>query len=219
MKKRYIVCLLVLTFFIGAMSGVGWYAGAGEERVLVWINGKLLNSDPAPRIIDGRVFVPLRAVSDSLGASVGWDETANSAFIAGYNDPLTINIQGPESFKKDMRDCIDILREKDPEGYALLGKYVKTIVWGDYPSPMMDPLEMRMMIPKDHCQTDKYWWSATLVHEAQHGEQRYSVKRYTLEERETEAYNRDLQTLKRIGAPQKLIEQEQKLIDSKPWQN
>lgn len=217
MKRTPFIIALVLVFVLGMLAGSGVVL-ADNERVLVWINGKPLQSDPAPRMIDGRVFVPLRAVADNMGASVGWDASTNTAYIAGYNDPLTIDIQGPDSFKKDMQECIDLLREKDPEGYALVGKYVKTIVWGDYPSPLMDPLEMRIMIPKGHYQTDKYWWSATLVHEAQHGEQCYSVKIQNKDQSEIEAYNKGIQTLERMGASRQLVEYE-KLLDNKVWQH
>jgi hypothetical protein len=217
-KKVHAAALIAIAFLIGTMfRGV---AGAGvSDYVILWINGKPLQSwvSPGPVIINDRVYVPLRAVSDYLGATVEWDGETRTAYIAGYNDPLTIDIQGPDNFKKDMQECISLLREKDPEGYLMVGRYVKKIVWGDYPNPLMDPGEMKMMIPMDHYRTDKYWWTATLVHEAQHAEQCYSLKNQTEDEREIEAYTRGLQTLKKTGATRQLIEYEN-LLKSKAWQ-
>jgi hypothetical protein len=220
MKKSIIAALMVVAFFLGTMTGGAGLAGV-NDYVVLWINGMALPSwtNPGPRIIDDRVYVPLRAVADYMGATVEWNAQTRTAYIAGYGDPLTIDIQGPESLKKDMRECIDLLREKDPEGYLMVGRYVKTIKFGDYPNPQMNPVEMAVSIPKDKYKTDKIWWAAVLVHEAQHAEQYYSLKRQTEDEREIEAYTRDIQTLKKIGAPQYMIDSTEQAIKNKVWQN
>lgn len=45
------------------------------------VNGFGVDLDVPPRLVDGRVLVPLRFVSESLGASVEWDGGANSVRI------------------------------------------------------------------------------------------------------------------------------------------
>jgi hypothetical protein len=37
--------------------------------------------DCLPEILNGRTFIPLRFVGETLGASVHWDETAKSIMI------------------------------------------------------------------------------------------------------------------------------------------
>jgi hypothetical protein len=214
-KKRYAVLLIVLAFLLGTMaSGI---AGAGvSDYVILWINGKPLQSwvNPGPMIVNDRVYVPIRAVSDYLGATVEWDGETRTAYIAGYNDPLTIDIQGPDSFKKDMQECISLLREKDPEGYLMVGRYVKKIVWGDYPRPQMNMVSMTMEVPKGQYKTDKYLWAGLLRHEAQHAAQAYNLNGLD----EQEAYEIELETLIKIGAPKGLIELQKDLIKNRAWE-
>lgn len=46
-----------------------------------YINGKLVRLNAAPRLINGKVMVPIRFVSEALGAKVKWDIAAQSVVI------------------------------------------------------------------------------------------------------------------------------------------
>ncbi|MGB9792420.1 MAG: stalk domain-containing protein [Thermacetogeniaceae bacterium] len=47
-----------------------------------YLNGRAVALDPAPRIIEGRVFVPLELIGEASGASVSWDNNSNTLSIA-----------------------------------------------------------------------------------------------------------------------------------------
>ncbi len=51
------------------------------EKDVMWLNGEEVKLDAPPVIIDGRTLIPLRAVSESLGCFVDWDDTARTAII------------------------------------------------------------------------------------------------------------------------------------------
>jgi len=51
----------------------------GKDIVLV--NGSKVKLDVAPMIINGRTYLPLRFISENLGASVDWDETTKTVTI------------------------------------------------------------------------------------------------------------------------------------------
>ena len=53
------------------------YAG---DNITVNVNGKNISFDVAPKIINGRTMVPLRAIFEALGATVEWDEATKSVF-------------------------------------------------------------------------------------------------------------------------------------------
>ncbi len=72
MKKLFSVFLMVLL----AVS-VCTIAFAGTE-VTVKVDGKVISSDVAPQIISGRTMVPLRAIFETLGATVKWDDKTRS---------------------------------------------------------------------------------------------------------------------------------------------
>lgn len=48
---------------------------AASDRISVIIDGKRVSMEPAPRLQSGRTLVPIRMISEELGAQVNWDET------------------------------------------------------------------------------------------------------------------------------------------------
>lgn len=63
--------------------------GVSAADASVYVNGQKLDSDAY--IIDDRVYVPLRAVSESLGAEVSWDNATRSAIVEQTEDDIVIN--------------------------------------------------------------------------------------------------------------------------------
>ncbi|MHB8172103.1 MAG: copper amine oxidase N-terminal domain-containing protein [Thermincolia bacterium] len=83
MKKTLIIALLVILVFAGA-------AYASIETVKVYVNGREVKTDVPAQIINGRTMVPLRAVSESLGADVKWDEVNRAVNITKQpSGPIT----------------------------------------------------------------------------------------------------------------------------------
>lgn len=228
MKKAHIILVVVLALFVGMFGGVAFANSA--DNITLWINGQRLDwRDPKPPVmIDGSIYVPLRAVSETLGASVEWDGARNTALIAGYRDPDTIVIEGPEGFKKDMRDAIELLREKDPDGYKLVGQYVKKIWLDDtIPYTLCNSLPMWIRISADQYAVSErsskqdrvYWWAGILVHEATHAEQGYEARNQDRDRDETEAYTRQIETFSKVGAPQIFIDDTKRVIRDKDWKS
>lgn len=52
--------------------------GADHPPLTVIVDGKPLETSPAPFIMDSRTMVPFRAIFEALDAEVGWDETART---------------------------------------------------------------------------------------------------------------------------------------------
>lgn len=77
MKKKLLIAL-GLTSVITASVAVGAYAATD---IKLFINGKIINADL--QIVDGSSYVPLRVVSESLGANVQWDEDKREIIITG----------------------------------------------------------------------------------------------------------------------------------------
>ncbi len=61
------------------------------EKVEATINGRALNFDVPPQIINGRTMVPVRAIFEALGADVYWNEKTQT--VIGKNDKYEVNIQ------------------------------------------------------------------------------------------------------------------------------
>ena len=58
-------------------------AASGDAPVKLKIDGGEIQTEAAPRIINGSIFVPVRAVAENLGAAVTWDQKENTVNITG----------------------------------------------------------------------------------------------------------------------------------------
>ena len=45
----------------------------------VYVNGKAVDFDTAPEIVNGRTFVPMRAIFEAMGADVKWNDARREA--------------------------------------------------------------------------------------------------------------------------------------------
>ncbi|MBR3870240.1 MAG: copper amine oxidase N-terminal domain-containing protein [Clostridia bacterium] len=62
----------------------------GDNAIKVFINGKQIEFDVVPMLINGRTMVPMRTIFEYLGAEVDWDGTTRTAI--GKTDNTTIKI-------------------------------------------------------------------------------------------------------------------------------
>lgn len=86
MKKPFIIALVIaMLVSSGVAWGSAWGTYAGFPVAKLVLNGQAVTPSSPPIIINGRTYVPLRFVSEALGAQVGWD---------GSTYTVTINSQG-----------------------------------------------------------------------------------------------------------------------------
>ena len=67
--------LLVLVIYPGTPAA----SAAGEPQIV--INGQTITSDAPPMLINGRTLVPIRVISESLGAEVTWQASTRTVHI------------------------------------------------------------------------------------------------------------------------------------------
>lgn len=72
-------CLLIALFIWHP-----WSASA-ETPIHILINNQELTPEVSPRIVNGRVLVPLRFIAEALNADVGWDESTRTVAISTKN--------------------------------------------------------------------------------------------------------------------------------------
>ncbi len=89
-----------------ALLAFSLITSSGAADVRVYVNG--IRIDEETILSDGRTYIPLRAVSETLGAEVGWDDASKSAFI---------------TFSED--DAVSkIVENVSPSVVAVIGNYV-----------------------------------------------------------------------------------------------
>lgn len=114
MKKTVIIVFVFVLFTIfgvgnGMASGTTFF---GFPVVSLILNGKQAELQNPPVIIDGNTYVPLRFVSESLGASVEWDNTKRVVTI--NNNSTSDNLKSKIGFD---------LTSIKPELYSSQGFY------------------------------------------------------------------------------------------------
>ena len=93
MKKKILILWLALLILFNTNA----LAMAGEVSVIV--QGKSLVTDPAAYIYNGRIMIPLRAVSEHLGGQVAWEALTKTVNIwtDGGLSQIVLTIGKPEA--------------------------------------------------------------------------------------------------------------------------
>ena len=86
--KKISAIFLALVLIVSSFSAMSVFAA---DEIKVSINDKLQTYDQMPVIIEGRTLVPMRAIFESLGASIEWvDETK---MVTGTKGDTVVKIQ------------------------------------------------------------------------------------------------------------------------------
>jgi branched-chain amino acid transport system substrate-binding protein len=88
--KKVLSLALAIALVVGLFAGVRPASAQINDFFMVLqvgfkqyaLNGRALNSDVAPEIVNGRTFVPIRIITETFGATVGWNPTLGTVTIA-----------------------------------------------------------------------------------------------------------------------------------------
>lgn len=74
----------------------------------VRVNGKLISFDSQyPLIEDGHTYIPVRAVAETLGAAVSWDQSSSSATISSGSSTILIPTGKDHAFVNGKKTALD----------------------------------------------------------------------------------------------------------------
>lgn len=207
MKKVVIPLLALCLLCITTIS-------AANSQIKLIVDGKVIQSDVPPQEIDGRVLVPARALAESLGATVTWNEEYQTVHVisgkqsAPVNPSGKIEVAGPPEFVAAINGALATL-QRSPGDYSLVSQFIAKIdineavpVFRSYPSGMVScnwPRLQREISMLDSNQKNIIT-AGFLVHEAYHVYFARKVITMPLIEEEVLAYTRQRQVLNRLGA-------------------
>lgn len=86
-----------LSLAVIAMSLMMSVQAFAVKDVNLFVNGTMLETDVSAKIEDGRTLVPLRAIAESLGARVNWNEKSQEIEIVEDNKNIKLNINKKEA--------------------------------------------------------------------------------------------------------------------------
>lgn len=85
--RKLTVVLVTLMLFMGSIT-----FAATSEDIQVFVNNSPLLFDVDPTIIEGRTVLPVRAIFESLGLKVGWDDTTRTVIGTGTGVVIQLKI-------------------------------------------------------------------------------------------------------------------------------
>jgi hypothetical protein len=102
MRTRLLIVLILVVTAISCFA-IGTYAASDISIV---INGKKLNA--SVELINGTSFIPVRSLSESLGADVKWDDLTRTIFIntpyRNYNSTEIATEEKEKSYNLDIHE-------------------------------------------------------------------------------------------------------------------
>lgn len=82
--------LIFLWVFV--MSIYVAHPAAADENISLVIDGQMVETSPMPKIQNGRTLVPVRLVSETLGAQVDWHQESRTVIITKGNHSIKLRI-------------------------------------------------------------------------------------------------------------------------------
>ncbi|MBB6214752.1 hypothetical protein HNQ80_000835 [Anaerosolibacter carboniphilus] len=79
--KKFISGLIV-----GIMAASMTFVFADQSVIKLIVNGKEIQSDVPPQIINGRTLVPARPLAEALNAKVEWDEKYRAVIVTSVSE-------------------------------------------------------------------------------------------------------------------------------------
>ena len=105
MKKIFLIMMAALL----ACTSLSTPAAAKEEpSISVMLDGKYIEFDVQPTMINDRTMVPLRAIFEALGASVGWIEGSETAISKMGDTQIAIKINDNVLMKNGEPIALDV---------------------------------------------------------------------------------------------------------------
>ncbi|MBE7030237.1 MAG: hypothetical protein E7409_02285 [Ruminococcaceae bacterium] len=118
MKKKWMVALVALMCSV-VVSLTAW-ATAPEDVVVslqidnpwMQVNGETEEIDPgrgtSPLVTDGRTLVPIRAIIEAFGGTVGWDGDTQTVSLAMEGDIVTLVIDSHTAYRNKDAHTLDV---------------------------------------------------------------------------------------------------------------
>lgn len=97
MNKKVLAFLASTTLSLGA---------AGAINLVV--DGATVQTDVPPVVIDGRTLVPVRALFESLGATVGWNEATQTATATKGTTIVSVQIGSTTAYVSGTAKTLDV---------------------------------------------------------------------------------------------------------------
>ncbi len=97
--------LLTLLFCLFLIPTIAYGA---DSPIQLYLNGKELKPEVAPRIVDGNTIVPVRIIAEVLGAKVGWNGEMRKVTVDQGDMNIQLTIDNPVAFVRGNKNTLEV---------------------------------------------------------------------------------------------------------------
>jgi len=99
---------ILIGILIGVIISIPTF-GFASNPIKLFLNGEQIKTDVPPQIINSRLLVPVRAITEALGAKVEWDPNTNAVNVTlkEYYDTSIVSKMKSKEFKNGVTVEID----------------------------------------------------------------------------------------------------------------
>lgn len=103
--KKLLSIILPMVLLI---SCFGVLSVSAEDKITITIDGAIQSYDVSPVIVNGRTLVPMRAIFESLGANVEWNESSRTVTATAESTVITLGIDKTEATVDGEKIALDV---------------------------------------------------------------------------------------------------------------
>jgi N-acetylmuramoyl-L-alanine amidase len=104
MMKKVLTLMLMMSFVCLLLAGVGQAATVVPK---LYLNGKVVQSEAEPLLVNSKTMIPIRVVSEELGYLVDWDNRAKKAAIKNGSTSIMLTVGIAEAVVNDVKTLLD----------------------------------------------------------------------------------------------------------------
>lgn len=98
LRRALFICLILLLMFVPSFAEDTKKTKPMSTNLRLVIDGMPVESDTAPYIYGERTMVPFRAIGETIGAVVGWDDNSKMATYQWRGQYVQVTLESPNAF-------------------------------------------------------------------------------------------------------------------------
>ncbi len=108
MFKKIVGYALVALMIFSTMPTSSEATSIRPMHIPIKTNGIVIQTDASPIMVNNRVLVPFRAISQSMGANVHWDEQQKQVIVQKDGKTISIRLQSQVAFINEQTVTLDV---------------------------------------------------------------------------------------------------------------
>lgn len=106
--KKLIVFIITTILTITFFNSTYLFSSETAQDIKVSLNGKYVQFDEKPAIVESRTIVPMRAIFEALGAKVEWDEKTRTVTVSKENTRVALQIGSKRAYVNNRLVILDV---------------------------------------------------------------------------------------------------------------